>query len=181
MMYVMKRMVALAVVMMVIAWFAPSRTAAQFRLGYVDANVIVQNMPEFKEVESRVAALRQAYEDTLRAMQSNLQEQVSHYKSDVGSMTPEARTDAQTQLNALQTQIAAYQNDRFGANGALAVAQEQLLAPVRKRALDATEKVAQQEKLSAVIDMSALIYVDKKINVNVTYKVLEYLSAQGHN
>jgi len=155
-----------------------ARAEAQFRLGYVDANVIVQNMPEFKQVEARVEALRGAYEDTLRDMQITLQTEIERYKRDVGSMTAEVRDVEQGKLNAMQTDIARYQNERFGPAGSLAALQEELLAPIRARALEATEKVARQEKLAAVLDLSSFIYVDKKMNVNVTYKVLEYLSTQ---
>lgn len=151
---------------------------AQFRLGYVDANVIVQNMPEFKQVEARIQMLRQAYEDTLRAMQTNLQQEIERYKRDVGSMTTDVRDAEQGKLNGMQSEIARYQSERFGPAGALAAMQEELLAPIRQRALEATEKVARQEKLAAVLDLSSFIYVDKKMNVNVTYKVLEYLSMQ---
>jgi outer membrane protein len=169
---------ALLATLTALLWLAPERVGAQqFKLGYVDANVIVQNMPEFKMVEAKMQTLRLAYEDTLRAMQAKLEKGIASYKVDVGSMTPEARGAAQAELNALQTQVTTYQNDR---SAALAATQEQLLAPVRKRALEATEKVAREEKLAAVLDMSSLIYVDKKMNVNVTYKVLEYLSTQGN-
>jgi outer membrane protein len=170
---------ALLMVMATIGWLAPARTTAQFRLGYVDANVIVQNMPEFKEVESKMKGLRQATEDSLRGMQANLQKELESYKTNVGSMSSDARADAQAKLNALQTQVTGYQNERFGPTGTLAAMQEQLLAPVRQRALEATERVAKDEKLAAVLDLSSFVYVDKKLNVNVTYKVLEYLSTQG--
>jgi outer membrane protein len=174
------RGIALLAMAAAFGWLMPATAGAQFRMGYVDANVIVQNMPEFKMVETQVGALRQAYEDTLRTMQTALQREIESYKSGVGSMTPEARDEAQAKLNTMQTRIAAYQNDRFGPAGSLAATYEQLLAPVRQRALEATEKVAKAEKLAAVLDLSTFVYVDKKMNVNVTYKVLEYLNTQGN-
>ncbi len=56
--------------------------------------------------------------------------------------------------------------------------QAQLLAPVRQMVVDAIKAVAQQEKLSTVMEETSVLYIDP--NLDITFKVLEYIKkSQG--
>ena len=53
----------------------------------------------------------------------------------------------------------------------LAQRQAELIQPIREKVRAAIEKVAKDEKLSAVMENSVLIYFDSKLDI--TYKVLD--------
>jgi len=147
---------------------------AQVKLGIVDVEKIVQQLPEFKGIEAKLRGLRQSYEDTLRAIQASFQTRLENYQKQQSLMTAEARQKEEADLNQIRDQFLSYQQERLGSTGSLAQVQDSLVAPVRERVRTAIERVARDEKLSAVIDKGYLVYAEPKLDI--TFKVLDYLN-----
>jgi Skp family chaperone for outer membrane proteins len=98
---------------------------------------------------------------------------VETYQKQQATMSADARGKEEEQLKAIVDQYQQYQNDRLGPQGVLLQTQAQLVQPIKEKVQAAIRKVAEQEKLSAVMENSVLIYVDQKLDI--TYKVLDYL------
>ncbi len=156
-----------------------SSAFAQFKLGFVDSDVIVQSLPEFKTVEAKLADHRKSFEDTLRAIQSQFQQEFDSYQKQQATMTAETKAQKEAALANMRDQFMQYQQERLGAQGTLFEIQAQLLQPIREKVRSAIEKVAEQEKISAVMESTMFMYIDKKNNSNITFKVLDYLSREN--
>jgi Skp family chaperone for outer membrane proteins len=61
----------------------------------------------------------------------------------------------------------------MGNQGAYAQLQQRLLQPIKEKVTAAIEKVAKDEKISAVMETGLTIYYDKKLDI--TFNVLAYL------
>lgn len=146
---------------------------AQTKLGFVNTETIIQGMPEFKGIEAKLKAMQSSFQDTLRAMEINYKTRVETYQKQQATMSADARAKEEEQLKAIVDQYQQYQNDRLGQQGVLLQTQAQLVQPIKEKVQAAIRKVAEQEKLSAVMENSVLIYVDQKLDI--TYKVLDYL------
>ena len=144
---------------------------AQVKLGFVNTETIVQQMPEFKDIDAKLKTLQSAYQDTLRAMEINFKTRSEAYQKQQSMMTADARAKEEEQLRGIAEQYQQYQQDRFGPQGVLAQRQAELIQPIREKVRAAIEKVAKDEKLSAVMENSVLIYFDSKLDI--TYKVLD--------
>lgn len=150
--------------------------SAQFKLGFVDSDVIVQSLPEFKAIESKLGEYKKSYEDTLRMIQTRFQTELEAYKKQEATLNAEAKSQKEAFLNNLNDQFAQYQQERLGPQGTIYQIQAQLLQPVRDKVRAAIEKIAKDEKLSAVMESSMFMYIDSKANQNITFKVLDYLT-----
>ncbi|MEP7218876.1 MAG: OmpH family outer membrane protein [Bacteroidota bacterium] len=146
---------------------------AQTKLGFVNTETIIQGMPEFKGIEAKLKGMQSSFQDTLRAMEINYKTRVETYQKQQATMSADARAKEEDQLKAIVDQYQQYQNDRLGPQGVLLQTQAQLVQPIKEKVQAAIRKVAEQEKLSAVMENSVLIYVDQKLDI--TYKVLDYL------
>ena len=159
----------------VLVLFLASNTAsAQVKLGFVDTETILQQMPEFKQIEQRLRGLQQSCEDTIRTMQTDFQGRLENYQKQRELMNPATRAQEESTLGNLRDQIIAYQQTHLGQQGTLFQLQAQLVQPIREKVRSAIEKVAKDQKLSAVMENQFLIYYDKKMDI--TYKVMELLS-----
>lgn len=152
--------------------------SAQSKIGFVDVEKIVQSLPEFKGIDTKLRTLRQTYEDTLRLIQSNFQARAETYQKQQALMSPDARQKEEADLNTMREQYLQFQQERLGAQGTLAQVQEELLAPIRDKVRAAIEKVAKEEKYSGVMDKAMCVYLDTKYEI--TFKVLDYIN-RGSN
>jgi outer membrane protein len=146
---------------------------AQVKLGFVNTETIVQQMPEFKDIDAKLRTIQSAYADTLRAMEINYKTRLEAYQKQQSMMTADARTKEEDQLRGIAEQYQQYQQDRLGPQGKLAQRQAEFIQPIRDKVRAAIEKVARDEKLSGVMENSVMIYFDSKLDI--TYKVLDNL------
>ncbi len=155
-----------------------STAVSQVKMGFVDTDVIIQQMPEFKDIENRLKVLQESYVDTLRAMEANYKAKVETYQRQQAMLNAEAKAVEENQIKAIGEQYLQFQQDRLGPQGKLAQYQSQLLDPIKVKVKNAIEKVSKDEKLTAVMDKAMLIYFDAKLDI--TFKVLDYLR-RGNN
>ena len=151
-----------------------STASAQLKIGFVDFDVILQQMPEFKAVEQRLRAVQQSYTDTLRGMEAEFQTKLDTYQKQRELMNPATRAQEEATLGALRDQILQYQQMHLGQQGTLFQMQAQLVQPIREKVRVAVERVAKEQKLSAVMENGLMVYYDKKMDI--TYKVMEILN-----
>lgn len=156
----------------------PTPATSQVKLGVVDLEKIVTQLPEYKTIESKLRGVRQKIEDTLRMIQSTFQTRLENYQKQQSLMSAESKAQEEVELGKLRDQYLAYEQDRLGATGELARVQDSLIAPLRERVGAAIEQVAREQKLSAVMNKLYMAYVDPKLDI--TYKVLDYLN-RGSN
>ncbi len=151
----------------------PMSADAQTKLGFVDFDVIIQQMPEFKQIEAQLKDLQKQYEDTLKGIQTTFQERADAYQKQQSLMNPETRAKEEANLNAIREQFAQTQQMYFGQQGLFAQTQAKLLQPLKEQVRKAIEQVAKDEKLTAVVEAGVVVYYDKKLEI--TYKVLDNL------
>lgn len=165
------RFVGLAALLVFLA--GASGVQAQSKIGFVDSDKLITEMPEFKGVEAQLTSLQQSFVDTLTAIQKQFETELQQYESQKGVMTLDQRSQTEARLNNIREQYAAFQQQRLGPGGSYSVAQNELLQPVREKVIAAIQAVAKTEKLDAVMDKGTFIYVDTKLDI--TYKVLDYI------
>jgi len=152
---------------------ALSTSNAQVKLGFVDTEVIIQQLPEFKDIQSKLQDREKAYVDTLQAMEKNYRSRVEAYQKQQSMLNPDAKAKEEQELQGIVSQYQQYQQERLGPQGDLARYQSELLEPVKLRVRGAIERVAKDEKITAVMDKAMVIYFDAKNDI--TFKVLDNL------
>ena len=161
------------VLFFIVSLIGAAQADAQLKVGVVDVDVIVQQMPEFKDVETKLENLRKSYEDTLAALQQQFQQGLTEYQQQQAVMTDEAKQQEEARLGNIRDQFGAFQQTRLGPQGMYFQVQNQLLEPIRVKVRGAIEKIAKDEGLSAVMEKGVFVYADKKLDV--TFKVLDHL------
>lgn len=169
----MKSFIRTALLAAAVAVIGYSHADAQTRIGVVNSETIIEQMPEFKTIDAQVKALQKAYQDTVQMAKSNFDQQVQQFQQQQGVMDATAKSKEEERLLGLQQQILGYNEAHLGAQGTVARKQAELVAPVRERVIAAIKAVAQQEKLDAVMEQGGFLYVDTKLDI--TFKVLDYL------
>lgn len=157
----------------VFAQKASAPAGGTVRIGVVDSQKIVAQLPEAKDAQDKLQESGKKYRDTIETIQKDYIQALESYDKQKAMMSAEAKTKEEERLKSIQERYQRYREEKFGNQGELAAMQEELLAPIRKRVQGAIKEVAKAEKLSAVMETPAFVYFDEELDI--TFRVLDKL------
>jgi len=99
---------------------------------------------------------------------------VAPYTQRATTMTKAARDQKEKELNVKGQAVQKYQQDKFGRGGVVDKKEQELIAPIRQKALGAVQTIAQKEGFTLVIDKSVLVY--GAAEQDLTFKVMNQLN-----
>lgn len=125
---------------------------AQSKIGYINTNDLIPNMPEYKTVTTQVDAYRKTFIDVLQGLSNELQTKSADYQAKQATMTDAQKTAKQAELNDINKRATDYQND---AQQKVAQKGEELMKPLLDKAKNAITEVAKAKGYTYVIDTSS--------------------------
>lgn len=169
----MKRIIILAITAIVL--FAVNTNAQTLKIGIVDVETIVKELPEAKKAEGVLKDLTTKYQDTLIKMQKELEEKYQAYLKQKNMMPAEQQRKEEETLQMLNTQLMQYQEKKFGQAGELVIKREELLMPIREIVKAAIDKVAKTEAISIVFDKNEQLILYSEEKFDITFRVLDQI------
>ena len=166
----MKRFLLLFVLVLSLPLFS------QVKVGYVDSETIMKQLPEAQEAQRKIDALVQQWQDELQRMKDEWKSKYDEYERRKLILTDEARAQMERELSELDRKMAEFQMQKFGPDGELYRKQDELIKPVQSKIFNAIKEVALEEGFDFVFDKSGeilLLYANEKYDL--TQKVLNKL------
>ena len=147
---------------------APMATFAQ-KFGHVDAQSIMQSMPEFIKARGDLEALSKQYENDLKAMQDEIQRKADEYEKTKSTMNATKQQETEANINQLmQKYQQAYQDNQQE----LAKQQQEKMAPIMNKITTAIKNVGKNGGYVYIMDVSAGIpYISDTLSKDVTAAV----------
>jgi len=144
--------VALVVVCMV----SMSSFANAQKIGYINTNDLIPNMPEYKTVTAQVDAYKKTFVDVLQNLSTELQTKGADFQAHQATMTDAQKSAKQAELNDLNQRAGNYQND---AQQKVAQKGEELMKPLLDKAKNAITQVAKEKGYTYVVDSSTTTFI----------------------
>lgn len=169
-------------------FFVSSFSYAQIKIGYVDRDGIIKQMPEYKRVEEEYQAYAKLFADTLQTKETELKTKAETFKKryeDAQKLVESGQVKSDAELKKLSDEIADLQKELQVLDDALTVykqkvqneliqRQSELLKPLIEKMTKTVEAVAKELKINFVLNKTDdLIYGDKE--ADITFKVLDKL------
>jgi outer membrane protein len=149
---------------------------AQLKIGYIDSDAIMDQLPDVQDVRQRLDALIQEWQAELNKLEREWKNKYDDYEKRKLIMSDQTRIETEQQLVQLENKISEYRDKKFGANGELFQKQDELMKPVQNKIFNAIKEVAQEEDLDFVFDRSGdimILYAKEKYDISA--KVLNKL------
>ena len=145
--------------------FAPLSLMAQTatpKFGHVNAQAIMESLPDFIKARGELEAQSKQYENDMKAMQDEIQRKSDEYEKNRSTMNETSRTEAETALNQLMQK---YQQ-------ALQKAQQEKLQPIMNNIMTAIKTVGKNGGYVYIMDVSGGIpYISDTLSKDVTEDV----------
>jgi outer membrane protein len=164
--------IRLCVVLAVLA-FATPLCAQSFKVGVVNADVILKELPDAIKAGKSIEDAGLKIRDTLQMMQKDFESRIENYRKQEAMMTADAKRKEEESLAALRQRFLQYQEEKLGQTGEIARMREELLQPIRAKVSEAINAVAKEEKLNLVLDKVGGIVLYSEDKADITYKVLD--------
>jgi len=152
---------------------------AQLKIGYVDSNTIMDNLPDAQDARQKLDALVKEWQAELNKKEADWKAKYDDYEKRKLIMTDQTRTEMEAELTNMEKDISDYREKKFGNNGELFQKQDELMKPVQNKIFTAIQEIAQDENLDFVFDRSGdvmLLYA--KEEYDITNKVLDKLKLE---
>lgn len=156
----MKNLVKLfAALTIVFACSFSSTAQTPQKIGYVDFNTLIQEMPGIDSVRINLQKYQQTLSDQLDQMRAEFENKYLDYQSNSASMSDIIKQNKEKELTDLQTRIDAFQQQ---AQQDLQTKQQTLLQPIVDKAKQAITDVAKELKYTYVINSieDVVLYAD---------------------
>ena len=129
------------------------------KIGWVDGNEVLTSYDAAKQAETKIQAQSKTWQDSLQAMQKAAQDKADQYRKILSTMSDDAKSKAQAELDQLAQGIQAYQLAKFNQNdGELIKLRNDLLKPILDKVHNAIVSVAKKKKIDIVLDKASLVY-----------------------
>ncbi len=162
--------------------FTAAINAQTQKIGYVDSQVILAQLPSAIKAQNDLDALTNKWSAHLDSMRTKYQQDLANYQQQSTTMTENAKLAAQKKLVNEENEILNYNKEKFAqGTGEIYKKQDEIFGPVKKRIYNAIDEVAKKESMKFVFDKAGdvvLLYADPQYDI--TYKVLDLLKTGGN-
>jgi len=135
---------------------APLSVFAQNKFGYINSEETIMQMPELKEVESKLATKQEEIKKNVAAMEAEYKKKVEEFQSSSDSLTQSVILDRQRQIEQIQERYEVYLQN---SNKEFTELRQQLFAPIQQKFQKALKEVGDEQGFTYVIEAATLLYV----------------------
>ncbi|CAN5465805.1 hypothetical protein BH10BAC5_BH10BAC5_11930 [soil metagenome] len=162
---------------------------AQIKIGYVDSEVILKQLPEAKKVQTDLEGLQKLYVDTVQVKEIEIKTKAEAFKARYDEAQKQVESGvikSEAELKALNEEISNLQKEiqnlsegldlyKQKVQNDLLARQNEMFKPIRDKVSATIETVAKDLKYNFVFDKAAgsMLYGEKESDI--TFKVLDKL------
>lgn len=122
------------------------------KFGFIDSDVIMQNMPEYSGIEQRLNLLSEGWREEIRDMEREIENLEQDFEAREILFTEDVRQQRLNEIENLRQQRDRLVEDRFGPEGDYFTTQESLLEPIQRQIFEALNQIARRQNFDFVFD-----------------------------
>jgi Skp family chaperone for outer membrane proteins len=141
---------------LVLIGFSFAATAQRgVRIGYIDMEYILENVPEYKEATIQLEGKVQRWKTDISKQQKEIDLMKLNLSNERVLLTKELIEEREEEIKIKEDEMIKYQQDRFGPNGDLMIQRRQLVQPIQDQVFNLVQEVAVNKKYDFIFDKSA--------------------------
>ncbi len=125
------------------------------RIGYIDMEYILENVPEYKEASIQLNGKVQRWKKDIEKKNDAVELLKINLSTERVLLTTELIEEREEDIKILEDEMFKYQQDRFGPNGDLFIQRRQLVQPIQDQVFNIVQEIAENKKYDFIFDKSA--------------------------
>ncbi|HET8855807.1 MAG TPA: OmpH family outer membrane protein [Salinimicrobium sp.] len=139
------------------------------RIGYVDMEYILENIPEYQKASAQLEARVQQWKQEIETELQKIETMKENLENEKALLTEELIEARREEIRFQEQKILEYQQKRFGPNGDLMTQKLQLVKPIQDQVFTAVQEIAKNRDYDLILNKSAdiaMIYVAERLDVS---------------
>ena len=149
--------------------FGTTEAQRSIRLGYVDMNYILENVPEYKEAQAQLDNKVAGWKNEIEKRNKEIDQMRKTLENERVLLTQELIKEREDEIRFMQNEILDYQQKRFGPEGDLIKQRSVLVEPIQDQVFNAVQEIAKARQYDFVLDKSSelvMLYADKRHDIS---------------
>lgn len=125
------------------------------RIGYIDMEYILENVPEYIEASTQLDGKVQRWKADIDKKQQEIDLLKLTLTNERVLLTKELIEEREEEIKIKEDEMITYQQNRFGSGGDLVIQRRQLVQPIQDQVFNIVQEVAEAKKYDFIFDKSA--------------------------
>lgn len=146
-----------------------AQTGKSVRIGYIDMEYILQNVPDYAEANNQLELKAQKWKQDLEVKKNEITKLKDALKIEKVLLTKELIEEREEAILFLETEMSEMQQKRFGPNGDFVVQKEMLVKPIQDQIFNAVQDIADKKKYDFIFDKASdltMLFANKRFNIS---------------
>ncbi|TYP75995.1 OmpH family outer membrane protein [Aquimarina intermedia] len=149
------KVLGLATVIIWLCFSTPVQAQKGVRIGYIDMNYILENVPDYNEAAAELESKVQKWKVEIEAELKVVDQMRVDLNNERVLLTKELIEEREEDILFKEKEILEYQQKRFGPNGDLFLQKRRLVQPVQDQVFVAVQEIAENKKYDFIFDKSS--------------------------
>ncbi len=140
------------------------------KVGYIDREYILENVPEYKLAQSKLDTKINKWNILLTKLKSEIDEMKAMLLHERALLTPDLILEREEDISIKEVELIKKQDDYFGVSGDLYTMRKQLVQPVQDLIFNAIQEIAKNKKYDIIFDKASndmvMLYSNPKYDVS---------------
>ncbi len=139
------------------------------RIGYIDMNYILENVPEYQEAQTGIDKKLKTWQKKLDDLSKEIETQKTDLSNEKALLTDELIKERNEDIDIKEKELRRLQIAYFGPTGDLYQLRKQFAKPVQDQVYNAIQEIAKRKQYDFVLDKSSdliLLYSNDKFDIS---------------
>lgn len=139
------------------------------RIGYIDMDYILENVPEYQEAQTQLDAKVNQWKADIEKRMNEIEQMKTSLDNERVLLTQELIDERKEVIAFLENEALDYQQKRFGPGGDLMIQRSNLVEPVQDQVFNAVQEISKNKKYDFIFDKSAdlvMLYAAERHDVS---------------
>ncbi len=151
----MRKHFLVLILILTVSHTVSSQTGRGIRIGYIDMEYILQNVPDFIEANNQLELKAQKWKQEMEVKKNEITKQKDGLKTERVLLTKELIEEREEEIAFLESELSDFQLKKFGPNGDFYVQKSVLVKPIQDQIFTIVQDVAEVKKYDFVFDKSS--------------------------
>ncbi len=125
------------------------------KIGYIDMEYILQNVPDYAEAKNQLEQKAQKWKQDIEAKRNEVTKLQEALKTEKVLLTKELIEEREEEIRFQETELSDYQQKRFGPTGDLMVQKAVLVKPIQDQVFTAVQDISEAKRYDFIFDKSS--------------------------
>ena len=139
------------------------------KIGYIDMEYILQNVPDYTEAKVQLEQKAQNWKQEVETKKIEITKLKDALKAEKALLTKELIDERETEIKFLENETLEYQQKRFGPNGDLMQQKSVLAKPIQDQVFTALQDIAEAKKYDFIFDKASdltMLFAAKRFDIS---------------